>query len=337
MWSGEPAFCMTYGDGVSDVDIGALIAFHQAHGQQATVTAVTPPGRFGALARDGDAVNAFIEKPAGDGGTINGGFFVLSPKVLDRIAGDATTWEAEPLQSLAHAGELMAYDHEGLLAGDGHAARPGPAGTALGQWPGALEAVVNPAAGFWRGRRVLVTGHTGFKGAWLALLLHRLGAEVTGIALLPEPGPNAFDLLRVAPLLAADHRADIRDGAALAALVRAVRPEVVLHLAAQAFVGRGYAEPAATFATNVDRHDPCAGGAARPGRRRRGGDGHLRQGLPQRRRRPRLPRGRCTGRARSLQRVEGRGRDRGRILARLLRRHAAADRHGTRRQCHRRR
>jgi glucose-1-phosphate cytidylyltransferase len=112
--AGDAAFCMTYGDGVSDVDIGALIAFHRAHGRQATVTAVTPPGRFGALARDGAAVNAFIEKPAGDGGTINGGFFVLSPKVLDRIEGDATTWEAEPLQSLARDGELMAYDHKGF-------------------------------------------------------------------------------------------------------------------------------------------------------------------------------------------------------------------------------
>ena len=111
---------------------------------------------------------------------------------------------------------------------------------------------MNPSRGFWAGKRVLVTGHTGFKGAWLALLLHRLGAQVTGIALPPEPGPNAFDLLRVRPLLAADHHADIRDGEALAARLRSVRPEVVLHLAAQAFVGRGYAEPAATFATNVD-------------------------------------------------------------------------------------
>ncbi|TDH61895.1 glucose-1-phosphate cytidylyltransferase [Dankookia rubra] len=110
----EPAFCMTYGDGLSDVDIGALIEFHRAHGRQATVTAVTPPGRFGALAREGAAVEAFVEKPAGDGGTINGGFFVLSPKVLGRIEGDATTWEAEPLQSLARDGELMAYDHKGF-------------------------------------------------------------------------------------------------------------------------------------------------------------------------------------------------------------------------------
>jgi CDP-glucose 4,6-dehydratase len=111
--------------------------------------------------------------------------------------------------------------------------------------------VVSPALDFWRDRRVLVTGHTGFKGAWLALLLRRLGAVVTGIALAPEPGPNAFELLRIAPLLAADHRADLRDGATLRALLRAARPEIVLHLAAQAFVGRGHREPAATFAVNL--------------------------------------------------------------------------------------
>ena len=104
---------------------------------------------------------------------------------------------------------------------------------------------------FWRGRRVLVTGHTGFKGSWLCLILHRLGARVTGIALDPAPGPSGFAALGIAPLLAADHRADIRDAAALAALVRAARPEVVLHLAAQALVGEGYRDPAGTFAANV--------------------------------------------------------------------------------------
>lgn len=112
--AGDQAFCMTYGDGVGDVDITALIAFHRAHGRQATVTAVVPPGRFGALQREGDRVAAFTEKPAGDGGTINGGFFVLSPRVLDRIAGDATVWENEPLTGLAHDGELCAYDHRGF-------------------------------------------------------------------------------------------------------------------------------------------------------------------------------------------------------------------------------
>lgn len=110
----EAAFCLTYGDGVGDVDITAAIAFHRAHGRQATVTAVVPPGRFGALDRNGDRVEAFTEKPAGDGGMINGGFFVLSPAVLDRIENDATVWEQEPLKGLARDGELMAFDHHGF-------------------------------------------------------------------------------------------------------------------------------------------------------------------------------------------------------------------------------
>lgn len=110
----DDAFCLTYGDGVGDVDITAAIAFHRAHGRAATVTAVVPPGRFGALERQGDQVSAFVEKPAGDGGTINGGFFVLSPAVLDRIEGDATVFEQAPLKSLARDGELRAFDHRGF-------------------------------------------------------------------------------------------------------------------------------------------------------------------------------------------------------------------------------
>lgn len=110
----ESAFCMTYGDGVGDVDIAGSIAFHRAHGRQATVTAVVPPGRFGALDRIGNRVSAFTEKPAGDGGKINGGFFVLSPAVLSRITGDTTLWEQEPLKGLARDGELMAFEHHGF-------------------------------------------------------------------------------------------------------------------------------------------------------------------------------------------------------------------------------
>jgi glucose-1-phosphate cytidylyltransferase len=111
---GESAFCMTYGDGVGDVDIAAQISFHASHGKDATVTAVTPPGRFGALSRTGTRVDAFMEKPPGDGGTINGGFFVLSPRVIARIAGDTTTWEQEPLIGLARDGQLQAFDHRGF-------------------------------------------------------------------------------------------------------------------------------------------------------------------------------------------------------------------------------
>jgi glucose-1-phosphate cytidylyltransferase len=110
----EKAFCLTYGDGVADVDISALISFHQAHGRLATVTAVLPPGRFGALARQGDAVRGFIEKPRGDGGWINGGFFVLSPKVIDYIAADATSWELEPMAQLAIENQLHAFEHNGF-------------------------------------------------------------------------------------------------------------------------------------------------------------------------------------------------------------------------------
>lgn len=110
----EEAFCFTYGDGVSDVDIAALIKFHKSHGRLATVTAVEPAGRYGALAVDGNTVNGFIEKPKGEMGWINGGFFVLSPRVIDYIAGDRTSWEVEPLVRLAQDGELMAYHHRGF-------------------------------------------------------------------------------------------------------------------------------------------------------------------------------------------------------------------------------
>ena len=110
----DDAFCFTYGDGLSDVDIRASIAFHREHGKWATVTAVQPPGRYGAIKRDGSRVTAFTEKPRGDGGLINGGFFVLSPKVLDLLDGDATIFEAEPLTELARRGEMMAFEHAGF-------------------------------------------------------------------------------------------------------------------------------------------------------------------------------------------------------------------------------
>ena len=109
----EP-FCFTYGDGVSDVDIEALINFHKRQGKLATVTAVSPPGRYGALEIKDGSVKSFIEKPKGDGAKINGGFFVLSPKVIDLIQGDETAWESEPLKRLAQMGELSAYDHDGF-------------------------------------------------------------------------------------------------------------------------------------------------------------------------------------------------------------------------------
>ena len=112
--AGEDAFCMTYGDGVSNIDISAEIAFHKAHGKLATVAAVHPPSRFGRLELDGDAVEGITEKPLGEGGWINGGFFVLAPQLLDRISGDDVTWEQGPLESIARDGELRAWRHEGF-------------------------------------------------------------------------------------------------------------------------------------------------------------------------------------------------------------------------------
>jgi glucose-1-phosphate cytidylyltransferase len=109
----EP-FCMTYGDGVSNVDIGALVAFHESHGFDATLTVVLPPGRFGATVLEGRRVARFAEKPAGDGGYINGGFFVLHKRTLERIDGDATIWEREPLEGLARDGQLAAFVHTGF-------------------------------------------------------------------------------------------------------------------------------------------------------------------------------------------------------------------------------
>lgn len=111
----EEAFCCTYGDGLSDVNIASLIEFHREHGLQATLTAVYPPGRFGALDLDTQQrIRSFKEKPQGDGGRINGGFFVLSPAVLDLIAGDNTLWEREPLEHLAAIGQLAAFSHDGF-------------------------------------------------------------------------------------------------------------------------------------------------------------------------------------------------------------------------------
>jgi glucose-1-phosphate cytidylyltransferase len=110
----DGTFCFTYGDGLSDVDVAAELRFHRAQGTVATVCAVQPPGRFGALDIDGHRITRFTEKPQGDGSWINGGFFVLEPRALDYIEGDATVWEREPLEALAREGQLSSYTHAGF-------------------------------------------------------------------------------------------------------------------------------------------------------------------------------------------------------------------------------
>jgi glucose-1-phosphate cytidylyltransferase len=111
---GNEPFCFTYGDGVADIDISKLVEFHRNHGKLATVTAIKPPGRYGALNMDDCTVTSFQEKPAGDGAWINGGFFVLDPAVMDSIEGDQTSWESGPIVKLAEEGQLMAYQHKGF-------------------------------------------------------------------------------------------------------------------------------------------------------------------------------------------------------------------------------
>ncbi|RRV21170.1 glucose-1-phosphate cytidylyltransferase [Pseudomonas sp. s199] len=110
----EEAFCFTYGDGVGDINIAETVRFHKAHGKAATLTATYPPGRFGALDIQNSQVMSFKEKPKGDGAMINGGFFVLTPQVLDYLTDDSTVWEQEPLMRLASDNELMAYEHQGF-------------------------------------------------------------------------------------------------------------------------------------------------------------------------------------------------------------------------------
>jgi len=111
---GNEPFCFTYGDGVSNINIRALVEFHDAHGKEATVTAIQPPGRYGALNIEDNQVISFQEKPAGDGAWINGGYFVLNPSVIDHIEGDLTSWEGEPLMRLARENKLMSYRHGGF-------------------------------------------------------------------------------------------------------------------------------------------------------------------------------------------------------------------------------
>ena len=137
---GEP-FCFTYGDGVADIDISAEIAFHRRHGRKATLTAVIPPGRYGALSLAGDRVERFVEKPPGDQGFINGGFFVLDPSVIDLIAGDETAWESGAAGDARRARRTDGLSPFRLLAADGHAARQEPAREPLGVGTRAVESL----------------------------------------------------------------------------------------------------------------------------------------------------------------------------------------------------
>ena len=253
---GDETFCCTYGDGVADVDIAALLAFHRAHGKLATVTAVQPPGRFGALrARRGGRARARLRRRSreGDGGWINGGFFVLAPAVLDYIDGDDTLWEREPLERLAADGQLRGLPAPRLLAADGHAARQAhPRGAVGARAPRRGRRLVMFGGDVLAGRRVFVTGHTGFKGAWLALWLRALGAEVTGYALAPPTEPSLFDALGLGGASCGTSSPTSAIATALAAERAAPRGRRWSSTwPPSRSCARAYAEPRETFETNV--------------------------------------------------------------------------------------
>ncbi len=156
-------FCFTYGDGLSDIDVTATIAFHRKQGTKATVTAVQPAGRFGAIDVKGERVSGFEEKPRGDRAWTNGGFFVLSSGVAQYLDGDdSLVWEQQPMRTLAADGELSAFRHEGFWQPMDTLARPPRARGVVGFRPGAMADVDMSAVDpdFWRDRRVLLTGHT---------------------------------------------------------------------------------------------------------------------------------------------------------------------------------
>jgi hypothetical protein len=264
----EEAFCFTYGDGVGDIDITASIDFHRKHGKWATLTAATrlvDSVRW--IFRRRQVMN-FKEKPKGDGAMINGGFFVLSPKVLSHIKGDQTIWEQEPLMKLAEDGQLMAYEHHGFwqpmdtlrdkhlleeLWVDGKAPWK--------KWDSSIQSV-NPD--FWRGKRVFLTGHTGFKGSWLSLWLRSHGRRVAvASALMPHPrhphssmklGSVLVWKIRSATFVELTRRCLKR--------CRLCKPDIIIHMAAQPLVRYSYQAPVGTYATNVIGHGSCSGGSS---------------------------------------------------------------------------
>ena len=164
-------FCLTYGDGLSDIDIEQLIAFHQEQKTLVTVTAIQPAGRFGSIEISGTKAQSFFEKPKGDNRWVNGGFFVCEPEILNYIQGDDTSWETEPLENLAAAQELSVFKHDGFwrsmdtLRDKVHLEKLWNDGGALGN---------HGESQLWQNRKVAVTGHTGFKGSWLTFWLNKL-------------------------------------------------------------------------------------------------------------------------------------------------------------------
>ena len=249
---GRERFMVTYGDGVSDIDLSLLLAHHESQGRLATVTAVRPMSRFGQLDVDGHVVQAFREKPQVAEGWINGGLPGLRAGRARSDHGGRREPGRRPALQARRARAARRLPARRLLAVHGHLPRDGAPERPLALGHGTLgEVARREVTSFWSGRRVLVTGHTGFKGGWLAAWLAREGSVVTGLALPPPRGPASSASARWSGRLTS-LVGDVRDAAPRSSEAFAsADPEVMFHLAAQPLVRRGYAEPVLTFETNV--------------------------------------------------------------------------------------
>ena len=247
-------FLLTYGDGVANIDINASIAAHKAAGKACTISAVHPAGRFGSVRiAEGGSIHTFSEKPQLEESYINGGYFVCAHRFFDYLPDDPNVMlERQPMDRLVRDSQLHAFKHEGFLAANGYLPGGAIPEQDLGRRHRPMESLVTVAfADSYRGKRVLVTGHTGFKGSWLCAWLLNLGAQVHGFALDPEPQATLFDQLGLAGRLSSDTRADLADRERLGAVVARIRPDFVFHLAAQPLVRLSYERPVETYQTNV--------------------------------------------------------------------------------------
>lgn len=258
------SFLLTYGDGVSSVDINQSIASHRSSGKVCTITAVHPAGRFGSMrVEQNGAISSFDEKPQFEKTLINGGYMVCEHSMFNYLPDDPSIMlERYPMERLVADGQLNAYRHTAfgnqwiLTKKHNISIICGRTGMRRGKSGKQWYTIANKAMSelfhdIFRNSRVLVTGHTGFKGSWLCEWLINLGAEVHGYALDPLPHAVLFDKLKLNERLAADHRADILDKDRLAAITRELTPDFVFHLAAQPLVRLSYQQPVETFAINV--------------------------------------------------------------------------------------
>lgn len=243
---------------MADLNITDTIQSHEAAGGILSLTAYKPGGKFGALQIDlaTDKVLSFQEKPDGDRNWVNAGYFVCEPEVFDYIKdGDSTIFERQPLESISKDGKMHAFRHTGFwkpmdtLRDNTELNDMWDNGKAPGKYGRNMS--IDIFNNFYKGKRVLVTGHTGFKGSWLSIWLHELGAEVIGVGLEPFTERDNYVLSDIGKNIKADIRADIRDGGRMKAIFKEYEPELVFHLAAQPLVRLSYDIPVETYETNV--------------------------------------------------------------------------------------